>query len=74
MTAQVADITKPLCSVRRMTQAGNRVVFDDTGSYVENKQTGEITTINETRGDYHMVVWVDHKRETKQGTTADLLR
>ena len=61
MTAQVADITKPLCSVRRMTQAGNRVVFDDTGSYVENKQTGEITTINETRGDYHMEVWVDQQ-------------
>lgn len=61
MTAQVAKITKPLCSVRRMTQAGNRDVFDEAGSYVENKATGERTEIHESKGDYHMEVWVDNR-------------
>ena len=37
---------------------GNRVVFDDDGSYVENKKTGERMTIEEDDGDYGLDVWV----------------
>ena len=44
-----------------MTQAGNRVVFDSDGSFVLNKKTKKVTEIHETKGDYHMEVWVDCK-------------
>ena len=61
MTAQVAQITKPLCAIRKVVKAGNRVVFDseeDGGSFVTNKRTGEVTRINEVQGDYQVDVWV----------------
>ena len=34
MTLQAAPVDRPLCSVKRMCQAGHRVVFDSDGSYV----------------------------------------
>jgi hypothetical protein len=37
----VADVKKPLASAVRVVRAGNRVVMDEEGSYIENKQTGE---------------------------------
>ena len=38
--AQIVDVKKALRSVRRMCEAGNRVVFDEEESYVENKLIG----------------------------------
>ena len=38
VAAQVAGVTNNLGSVFRMCQAGNKVVFDDSNSYVLNKQ------------------------------------
>ena len=40
VTAQVCDVHRPLMAVKRVCRHGNRVVFDEDGSYVENKQTG----------------------------------
>ena len=37
----VADVRKPLAFAVKMVRAGNRIVFDDEGSYVESKSTGE---------------------------------
>ena len=37
---QIAEVKKTLGSVRRICEAGNRVVFDEDGSYVENKSNG----------------------------------
>ena len=34
ITAQVCDVSQPLLSVRKMMQAGNRIVFDSDGSYI----------------------------------------
>ena len=45
-------------SVRKMCKAGHRVVFDDEGSYIENKSTGERLKIEEEDGDYVLDVWV----------------
>ena len=36
MTMQVAEVTKPLGSVRAMVKAGNKVVFDEGDSYILN--------------------------------------
>ena len=40
LSLQMADVTKTLLSVKRMTSAGNRVVFDHDGSFVENALRG----------------------------------
>ena len=40
MTTQICEVNKALLSVRRVASAGNRVVFDDSGSHIEDKQTG----------------------------------
>ena len=42
---QIADVKKALGSVRKMCEVGNRVVFDEEGSYDENKRTGERTEL-----------------------------
>ena len=51
VTAQVCDVHRPLMSVKRVCKNGNSVVFDEDGSYVENKKTGERMIIEEDDGD-----------------------
>ena len=63
MTFQMADINKPLASVRRMCEAGNRVVFDEEGSFIENKKTGRKTNIQKERGVYVLTVKVPRAKE-----------
>ena len=58
ITAQVCDVHGPLMSVKRMCKSGHRVVFDDEGSYVESKHTGEKLKIVEDDGEYLLDVWV----------------
>ena len=58
MTVQVAEITKPLGSVKKMVAAGNRVVFDSEGSYIEEKGTGLRTKIHERNGTYALDLWI----------------
>ena len=58
MTAQVCDVNKALLSVKRMVQAGNRVVFEATGGYIEDAQTGERIHMKETGGMYMLKMWV----------------
>ena len=47
MTAQVCDVNKALLSVKRMVVAGNRVVFDPKGSYIEDADTNERIQLKE---------------------------
>ena len=68
MTVQVAKITKPLASVKKMTQAGNRVVFDGQNSYIEHKASGRKTKIYERDGTYAIDLWVSSDSETEAGT------
>ena len=58
MKAQVCDVNKALLSVRRLTQAGNKVVFDPNGSYIENLETGEKMNLQEKGGMYVLKLWV----------------
>ena len=52
MTFQVAGVNGPLGSVRKICKEGNRVVFDEEGSYIEDKKTGMITRIRDEAGVY----------------------
>ena len=64
MTAQVAEVTKPLGSVRAFVRAGNCVVFDAGGSYIQNKATGVKTVIEDRNGAYVFDLWIP--RDNKQ--------
>ena len=58
MVMQVAEVKKLLVSVGKVTAANNRVVFDDDGSYIENKSNGERTKIEKENGVYTLEFWV----------------
>ena len=59
MTAQVADVNKGLLAVRQVMRNGNRVVFDDEGSYIEDKFSGEWIPVREDEGGlFKLRLWV----------------
>ena len=45
-------------SVHKMVKVGNRIVFDEEGSYVEDKATGEVAWLEERGGMYMLKLWV----------------
>ena len=50
MRYHVTDATKYLASVEKMTQNGNRVIFDEDRSFIQNERTGqEMNLISENR-------------------------
>ena len=57
-TAQVADVNTPLLSVRKMMQSGHRVVFDNEGSYIEDKETGEVMNLKDNGTMHTLKLWV----------------
>ena len=61
MKAQVCDVNKALLSVHKLVKAGNKVVFEDEGSYVEDKTTGERMWLQEKGGMYMLKMWVRHE-------------
>ena len=58
ITAQVCDVNKSLLSVKKVVDAGNRIVFDETGSYIEEKATGNKMWLREENGMYMLNMWV----------------
>ena len=56
--AQICDVNKPLLSVKRIVDAGNRVVFDPNGSYIQDCSTGESMELGIQGGMYTLKVWV----------------
>ena len=76
ITFQVTQVRKLLASVRKICEMGNKVVFDEEGSYVQNKQSGVKTVIDKRNGTYAFNIWiqvpdkvndmeVDHIQESK---------
>ena len=58
MVAAVTEVDDALLSVSKVVKAGNRVVFDEDGSYIEHKESGEVTPLVEQRGLYKLKMWV----------------
>ena len=67
VVAQVCDVNQTLMSVSKMTRKGNRVVFDEAGSYVEDKATGVKTWMTEEGGMYSLKMWVSRKSAAEAG-------
>ena len=58
MTFQVTDVTKALGSVSKIVANGNKVVFDGSGSFIENKRSRERLWMREDNGVYVLDVYV----------------
>ena len=52
MTFNVANVAKPLAAAGKIVEAGNRVVLDAKGSYVEHVATGERMQLRKEKGVY----------------------
>ena len=68
MNFQVTDCKKPLASVSKIVDKGNRVVFDSEGSYIQNKQTGETMKLERERGTYIMIVEYETSEEVARAS------
>ena len=53
MIAQICAVNRTLMSVSKIASKGNRVVFDDDGSFIEDKSTGERTWMTPVGGCTH---------------------
>ena len=58
MTFRAAEVAKPLGAVKKICAAGHFVGFDETGSFILNKSSGEINWLREDDGNYMLDVWV----------------
>ena len=54
---QVTDVHKPLLSVAKMVDAGQRVIFDPRGAYIEDTVTRERIPMERRGGIYEMRLW-----------------
>ena len=73
ITFQVTDVSKPLASVSRILDKGNRVVFSRgaEGSYIENTVTGEWMPLKEERGTFVLEVdWLEPEVSQRDSTRA----
>ena len=57
-------------SVSRMMQAGNKVDFAGSGSYVEDQNTGERIPLREQGGMYMLKLWVKNQGFQRQAEEA----
>ena len=64
MIAQICAVNKTLMSVSKIAKAGNRVVFDEDGSYIEDKTTGDRLWMTQVGGMYSVKLWVSRKGST----------
>jgi hypothetical protein len=58
-TFQVAQVTRPLCSVSKMCDKGNRVVFELEGGYAQNIATGMKTKFARQNNVYVMDMYLE---------------
>ena len=61
ITALVCAVNKALMSVKKVMRAGNRVVFDEEGTLIEDKVTGEKIWATHDGGMFMVMMWVNRK-------------
>jgi hypothetical protein len=64
MVAQVCGVNKALLSVRKVTAAGNTVVFKKRHGWIEEDATGERIWMEEKDGMYIVKLWVPRKQQS----------
>ena len=63
LTAQVADVNQGLLSVRKMMRSGYRVTFDEDGSTIVDKETGEIMNMRDDGSMFLLKLWCKQQNE-----------
>ena len=66
INAQVCDVNKALLSVSKAVKAGNVIVFDEEGSYIENKITGQRTWLTDEGKRTPSRCWLKHLFEGRR--------
>ena len=61
MTPQICAVNNTLMRVSKIASKGNRVLFDDAGSFIEDKTMGERTWMQHVGGMYHIKMWASRK-------------
>ena len=66
--AQASDVTKPLGAAREIIKAGNRIVLDEEGSYIQNKGASKKIPIKRDNGMFVVTMEIEkgHKRYEEQ--------
>ena len=58
VAVQVAEVKRNLASAMKIMKAGNRIVLDDQGSYIEQKSSGKQIKIRTDRDEFEFEIWV----------------
>ena len=67
---QIADkVKRTLLSVGKLVDSGNTAIFDNDGSYIVNKQTGESTQIYKENGVFKLGLWIPQGTSDPFSTT-----
>ena len=66
VNVQIADVKSNLAAGMKIIEAENRIVLDSTGSYIENKLTGDRIQIRHENGCFVFDMWVPAKREVRK--------
>ena len=67
LTVQVARVKKTLGSVSKNNSCGQKVVYDEDGSFIEVKKTGQKIGLDFERGVYKFDAWVVPYAMVKRG-------
>ena len=67
LTVQVAAVKKVLGSVSKNNACGQRVVYDQDGSYIEDKRSGQKVALDLDRGVFQFDAWVVPHSQVKRG-------
>ena len=57
-TFQVADVSRPLMSVSKLCEMGNRLIFGANGGFILNLQSGEAAPFIKNEGVYTFEMWI----------------
>ena len=66
-TFQVAEVSRPLMSVSKVCEMGNRVIFGANGGYILNLETGGTTQFVKKEGIYIFNMWIPPVSESPFG-------
>ena len=67
VNVQIADVKSNLAAGMKIIEADNRIILDSSGSYIENKKTGDRIQIRHENGCFVFDMWVSAKNATGHG-------
>ena len=66
-TFQIANVSRPLMSVSRICELGNRVLFGASGGVIVNLESGQVTPFEKQDGVYIFSMWMPPLSESPFG-------